>query len=86
VLVRGGHIDSARSVVRRVRARSGEDPWLDYYEANVRLQLGETDRALALLETFVDALPHRREYIARDWWWRPLRAEPRFEALGEDSG
>ncbi len=81
VLVRGGYIDSARSVVRRVRDRAGHDPWLDYYEANVRLQLGETDRALDLLAEFLDAMPHRRTYIARDWWWRPLRAEPRFQAL-----
>jgi predicted Zn-dependent protease len=82
VLARAGDADSAHAVVDRVRQSTPPDPWLDYYEANVRLQLGEEDRALGLLEAFTEAMPHRRSYIVRDWWWKPLRQAPRFQALG----
>jgi TolB-like protein len=81
VLIRNGRVDSARAVVTRARDRAGSDPWLDYYEANVRIQLGEDSRAIDLLERFIAAMPHRRSYIARDWWWRPLRDSARFQAL-----
>lgn len=81
VLVRAGRPDSARAVVERVRNTAGGDPWLDYYEANVRLQLGDTDRAIRLLDRFVTAMPGRRAYIGQDWWWRPLRSDPRFRTL-----
>lgn len=81
VLVRAGRIDSAESLVERVRATSGGDPWLDYYEANVRVQLGQIDRALDLLERFLTEVPSRTSYIAEDWWWRPLRDTDRFQDL-----
>ena len=81
VLARAGRSDSARAVVRRTRQSAGTDPWLDYYEAYVRLQLGEREQAIDLLQEFVKARPHRREYISKDWWWRPLRSEPRFQTL-----
>jgi tetratricopeptide (TPR) repeat protein len=81
VLARAGLADSARAVVADVRAGAGDDPWLDYYEANARVQLGDTTRAVQLLGSFLEALPSRRSYIANDWWWRPLRDDPRFRAL-----
>ena len=81
VLAREGRPDSARAVVAGVRAAGSEDPWLDYYEANTRIQLGEPDRALDLLESYLRAIPSRRAYIARDWWWRPLQERARFLAM-----
>ena len=84
VLARAGQVDSAKAVVRRVRDGSSGSPWLDYHEAIVRIQLGEPDRAVELLERFLDAMPHRRSYIARDGLWRPLRGSPRFDALLAD--
>lgn len=81
ILAREGQPDSARSVVERARDARPGDPWLDYYEANVRIQLGEPGRALDLLESFTAAMPHRRSYIAEDWWWRPLRDSLRFRQI-----
>ncbi|UCF18452.1 MAG: tetratricopeptide repeat protein [Gemmatimonadota bacterium] len=84
VLARAGHPDSARSVVERARALSKlNDPMLDYYEANVRLQLGETEKALALLRQYLDALPNHKTYLARDWWWERLHDSPAWRALVE---
>ncbi|NIV37504.1 MAG: hypothetical protein GWN58_51225 [Anaerolineae bacterium] len=56
---------------------------MDYYEANVRLQLGERDDAVNLLARYLDARPAQRDYIAREWWWETLRDHPRFQALLE---
>jgi len=81
VLAREGLADSARAVIRRVREARPDDPWVAYYEANARIRLGEEAEAITLLERFLTELPHRREYIARDWWWRPLRDDARFAAL-----
>ncbi len=81
VLARAGAEDSARAVVERVRAVPSSDPWRDYYEAHVRLHMGEPDAALDLLAAFIERVPHRRGYIAKDWWWKPLRDRPRFQAL-----
>jgi TolB-like protein len=83
VLARNGRADSARAVIARVRGDGSDDPWLDYYEANVRIQLGERDRALDLLDNFLARYPSRRAYIGRDWWWRPLRDTDRFRAMVE---
>ncbi len=84
VLARAGQPDSALAVVARVK--SGEpSPWLDYFEANVRLQLGEPGEAIDRLADFVRAVPHRRDYIAQDWWWRPLADSTRFKELVADS-
>ena len=68
----------------RVRARPSTDPWRDYYEAHTRLRMGERAAALDLLGSFLERVPHRRGYIAKDWWWTPLRDEPRFQALVRD--
>jgi serine/threonine-protein kinase len=84
VLARAGLDDSARAVIRRARATAPEeDPWIDYYAANARLQLGETEEAIRLLARFLDAVPARKDYITKDWWWRPLREHPQFRAIVE---
>jgi tetratricopeptide (TPR) repeat protein len=84
VLARAGLDDSARVVIRRARATAPEeDPWIDYYAANARLQLDETEEAIRLLERFLDAVPARKDYVAKDWWWNPLREHPEFQAIVE---
>jgi thioredoxin-like negative regulator of GroEL len=56
---------------------------LAYYEALVRIQLGDKDEALKLLSTYVAANPQRRDGIAKDdsWTMRDLRSDPRFATL-----
>lgn len=86
VLALAGEADSARALAARVREASPDDPWADYYEANVRVRLGENDRAIRLLASFLEAMPQRREYIASDWWWEPLREDSDFRVLVEGTG
>jgi TolB-like protein len=82
-LARAGLRDSADAVIERVRAAPPEAvaPWIDYYAANVRLLLGERDRALDMLHEFLQAIPQRREYIASDWMFQDLWDDPRFKEL-----
>lgn len=87
VLARAGRTDSARALMHAAReeaeAATSPDPLkrLLYYEAYIRLLLGEPDNALALLAEFLKVNPQRRDYIAKDWLWRSLRGDPRFQAL-----
>ncbi len=82
VLARAGRADSARAIVAEARAiDSYHDPLTDYYEANVWLQFGDTERALELLSAYVEARPAEKKYLAGDWWWERLHAEPRFQQL-----
>ncbi len=81
VLARAGLADSARAMADRIRPEVENDPWVSYYEANTRIQLGEPDVALALLGQFLEAMPGRKSYIANDWWWEPLHSDPGFQAL-----
>jgi adenylate cyclase len=81
VLAQVGQTDSARAVIRRTRENTPESAWGDYYEANARVQLGDTARAIELLGRYLETYPSQRAYIARDWWWKPLREDPRFKAL-----
>lgn len=83
VLARAGMADSARAVLRGVEMAPPPTPLSWYYAAYVHLQLGEEERALHLLSRYVEALPSRRAYLAHDWWWRPLREDPRFRAIVE---
>jgi TolB-like protein/tRNA A-37 threonylcarbamoyl transferase component Bud32/tetratricopeptide (TPR) repeat protein len=85
VLARGGKPDSARSLILRSRGDAATDATRDlaYYEALVRIQLGDKDEALKLLSTYVAANPQRRDGIAKDdsWTMRDLRSDPRFATL-----
>jgi DNA-binding SARP family transcriptional activator/TolB-like protein len=82
VLARAGERDSARAVIDLARtALVGTDPETDYYEANARLHLGETERALELLAVYLEAVPSERGYMASDWWWERLWDDPRFQRL-----
>ncbi len=87
VLARAGRPDSARAVIELARASLvGSDPETDYYEANARLQLGETERALELLAGYLEAVPGERVYLASDWWWQRLWDDPRFQRLVAEPG
>lgn len=81
VLASAGLADSASVLLGDAGSQEGTDPWVQYYAAKVRLNLGEEEHALELLQAFLMALPGRRDYIARDWWWEPLRADPRFQVM-----
>lgn len=83
VLARAGAEDSARAVIRRARegAAAGGNPSIDYYEANARLRLGEPEKAIQRLASYLEASPGSRDYIARDWWWEELHDQPAFRAL-----
>ncbi len=81
VLALAGLPDSARAVVDQVRSEGAPGAYARYYEANVRVRLGQEEEALDLLEGYLEAMPHRRAYIAGDWWWEPLRENPRFQEM-----
>ena len=81
VLALAGLPDSATAVVEAVRSEGATGAYIQYFEANVRVRLGQYDQAMDLLEGYLEAMPHRRAYIGRDWWWEPLRSNPRFQAL-----
>jgi len=90
-LARAGLADSADHVAIRARADSTIDETRDLLqlEAVVRTLLGQRDRALDLLRTYLASNPHLRPSLAREqtWWFRPLREDPRYRALvsGSDS-
>jgi len=87
LLAQGGRLDSARAVIQRARTVApSDDPGLDYREAYARVQLGESEKAMELLARFLAARPDRRTYIAKDWWFRSLRDDPRFQELVGEAG
>ncbi len=81
VLAQHGMVDSAQALLEQVQSSTSRGPWRDYFEANVRLHLGQRERALELLAEFLESLPQRKSYIARDWWWEPLREDTRFQEM-----
>lgn len=81
VLAQQGMADSATAVADAVRASGARGAWSDYYEANLRIHLGQEDEALELLDRYLEIMPQRRAYIARDWWWEPLRSHPTFQEM-----
>jgi TolB-like protein len=82
VLARAGLTDSAKAVIRQARAAEpAPDPMNDYNEAYVRLLLEDHDQALEFLRRHLEAMPGRKEAVATDWWFEPLRSDPRFQEL-----
>jgi tetratricopeptide (TPR) repeat protein len=82
VLARAGLSDSARAVIRKARDAATEpDAFYYYNEAHARLLLGERDRALDLLEHYLEARPAGRSGLRTDWWFEPLQSDPRFQDL-----
>jgi serine/threonine-protein kinase len=77
--------DSARRVVVRARADRTQDPdgELLGLQAFVSVLLGDRDEAFRSLKEYFAINPSHRALFARtsSWWWRPLRADPRFGEL-----
>jgi TolB-like protein/tetratricopeptide (TPR) repeat protein len=80
VQARAGLADSAEAAIRRAHGDGFQD-WLAYDEAHVRLLLGQSDSALALLRSVLEQQPDRAEYWVRDWWLRELWLDPRFREM-----
>jgi TolB-like protein len=85
VLGRAGLPDSAEAVIRRARAAAPEDPELDFYEAEVRMVLGNPEAALQLLEHYLETNPRFRTYLRVYALFRPLWSDIRFQALVAES-
>lgn len=81
VLAVTGQRDSALAVLSRLDPPDPNDGYFRYYEALVHLHLGDHDRAFDLLEEYLAVRPDRRGYTANEWWWNPLRDEPRFRRM-----
>jgi serine/threonine-protein kinase len=83
VLARAGLPDSARSLMSHSRGDATIDATRDlaYYEALVRVELGDKDEAFQLLSTYVAANPQKRQGIAKDETWIDLRSDPRFVTM-----
>lgn len=81
VLARAGQHDSALQTLESAQKAAGGDPELDVYEAEVRVLLGEHNRALDLLERYLASWPAQRAIIQGLATFDPLRRYPRFRAL-----
>ena len=88
IAARAGLADSARALIRqgRLDAAGQEDVQirLNYYEAVVRLQLGERAAAVDLLRKLVAAVPSMGPALARDPWVAALREDPTFREVLSD--
>ena len=86
-LARAGLKDSARHVLERARPERGADPSQETLsiEAFARTILGDRDEAIALLKRYVAANPSHAFTRGGNisWWWRDLKADPRFAQLTE---
>ena len=86
ILARGGHRDSARSLLRTFEGTRQGPVDLDGFaadEAYVRLLAGQEDEALVLLETFLHNNWSQRGYLVRTPWFGSLHGNPRFVAMTE---
>lgn len=88
ILAQAGRRDSAFAVIDRVPELSPtEDPAheLPGFKAAILSVIGETDRAIRLLQQYVAANPHHSFTSGGQlhWWWRNLRDEAGFEAVRE---
>ena len=86
ILARAGLRDSAQSLLRTFDGTRHGPVDLDGFasdEAYVRLLVGQEDKALALLRTFLRSNWAQRGYIARTPWFRSLHGHPAFVAMTE---
>jgi hypothetical protein len=87
VLARTGMRDSARAVLRRMRAQAASHPRsvdVPLNEAYVYALLDDRDEAIRLLTRGVRS-DLDRTYILRTARYRPLHDDPRFQALTKSS-
>jgi serine/threonine-protein kinase len=85
IIARAGLRDSAHQVIERSRGTPELDPEQELLgmEAFVRIQLGEQDEAIRLLQRYVAANPDHSFNVGGGlfWWWRSLEKHPGFQAL-----
>lgn len=86
VLAASGRADSADRVLRRALPRLRQASEMMYaqgimFEALARHRLGQPDSALHLLTVYVDLVPAAAPQLAREWWFRGLWQDPRYQAL-----
>ena len=87
VIARAGMKDSAGSVIAAARAADlNNEPLVDYNEANVRQHLGETEKAIRLLELYLRADPKWRVVLPTDWYFKDLWDHPDYRRLWEQPG
>jgi hypothetical protein len=85
ILARAGYRDSALSLLHTFEG-TRRHPDVDGFasdEAYVRLLVGQEDKAIALLKTFLHHNWAQRGYIARTPWYRSLHGNPAFLAMTE---
>jgi hypothetical protein len=84
-LARANLPDSAKAVATRARLDATDDPTreLAFFEAIVRVMVGDKDEALRLLNTYYAANPQLREGLDHDetWWFKSLKDDPRYKSL-----
>lgn len=80
-LVRAGHRDQARALLRDMQARARDGYFPATAMAAVHNALGETDAALAMLERGHAERDVGMSFLRVDPRWDNLRATPRFRAL-----
>jgi eukaryotic-like serine/threonine-protein kinase len=84
ILARAGYRDSAKSLLRTFEISKQGQVDIDGFasdEAYVRLLVGDQDRAVALLRTFLHYNWAQRGQIARTPWYRSLHGHPAFTAM-----
>jgi adenylate cyclase len=78
-----GRLDEARGLIDRARALAPDDPYVDFYEALVRVRGGDTDAAIERLEAAVER-GFSRALIRAEPHLRELRSQQRFAQLVAD--
>ena len=87
----GGLSDIVRAVLKGARAGRDVDAGLNlpYFEAYMRVLLGDYDEAINQLKRWLTAHPeqdHGMEEGEVSWWWRDLKDYPRFKELMRPNG
>ena len=77
---RAGRPAAARAMLSEM-FDAGTPDYAAYDAAHAWLMLGETQRALNLLQDYVEFLPGRRGSLATDWYFEALHGDPRFQRL-----
>jgi len=85
VSARAGDSNRARAVVSQARAGVSNDPELsmnlNYEEAFLNLVLGDRERALRLLSSYLAARPTLGRLVAQHPRWAPLKSDTAFVAM-----
>ncbi len=75
-----GRRAEAERISAELKARAGE-PNYAYLASGVSVALGQKDEALELLERAYQGRSQWMDWLAADWYFDPLRSDPRFQDL-----